>query len=211
MSKKKKNHKKHSTVSPYFRTPLTFLVISMIIIIPLSFGLLKLAVNTVHKAQKTLVFSAADVAIDRDNYKMSEEIKDIPKINSCQKIGRIECKNAGLNTEVFMGNNRVSRREGAGLSFNAAMPGQDKEIKVFGNALGAFKALYNVKAGDVISFETGWGIFSYKVSEIVVSKEAPKDSGKERLVLITAKSKEPFAAFSEEELYVIAEKEEVQQ
>ena len=53
--KTKRHHKKHHTVMPYIVTPIIYVLIAMIVIVPASIGLMNTAVNLVHRAQKTLL------------------------------------------------------------------------------------------------------------------------------------------------------------
>ena len=71
------------------------------------------------------------------------------------------------------------------------------------NAAGAFKSLYNVKTGDVITLTTSWGIYKYKVSDIGLNLDTTKNK-KETLYLTTAPDKTAFAALSGDKYVVIA-------
>ena len=200
--------KKHHAVLPYITTPLVFILISMVFIIPISLGLLKFAVNPVHKAQQTLVMTVAEIETDSSDYVAAENESgtvSVPWFDAGKKLGELTCSPAGLSCDVFMGHNRVSDRSGAGLSYEAAKCGQGRDVRVYANATGAFKSLYNVKTGDEIVFQTSWGLYKYKVSVITEAKEPPEETGSERLILSTATSREPFAALSGNKLYVIAD------
>ena len=164
---KRKSHKKHYTVLPYFSTPIVYVLVSLIAIMPICFVLMNVAVTAVHSAQKTLTPDFCDITASSE-YKPSTKSSgtaEIPKFSVSKKIGKIVCDGAGLNAGVYYGLNRVSLRYGAALNAKTALPGQSKTVQVFGYSSTAFKALKNVKKGDTISFETEWGTYTYSVTD----------------------------------------------
>ena len=163
---KRKSHKKHYTVLPYFSTPIVYVLVSLIAIVPICFVLMNVAVTAVHSAQKTLTPDFCDITASSE-YKPSK------------KIGKIVCDGAGLNAGVYYGLNRVSLRYGAALNAKTALPGQNKTVQVFGYSSTAFKALKNVKKGDTISFETEWGTYTYSVTDACALETAPSASDNE--------------------------------
>lgn len=172
---KRKSHKKHYTVLPYFSTPIIYVLISLVAIIPACVLLMNVAVATVHSAQKTLTPDFCDISVNNEytpSAKTSGTV-DIPKLAAAKKFGKIVCDNAGLNTGVYYGLNRVSLRNGAALNTKAALPGMQNSVQVFGYSSTAFKALKNISDGDLISFETEWGTYSYSVYDICVLNNAP--------------------------------------
>ena len=164
---KRKSHKKHYTVLPYFSTPIVYVLVSLIAIVPICFVLMNVAVTAVHSVQKTLTPDFCDITASSE-YKPSTKSSgtaEIPKFSASKKIGKIVCDGAGLNAGVYYGLNRVSLRYGAALNAKTALPGQSKTVQVFGYSSTAFKALKNVKKGDTLSFETEWGTYTYSVTD----------------------------------------------
>lgn len=197
MSDEKRKNKKHNAVLPYIRIPVLFVLISLIIVLPLCFVMLNFSVKAVHKAQNVLVPVISDYSLTDDGFKVSD-IKSgnvtFVKPEPFSKLGELSCADAGLSVSVYYGNNRVAYRGGAGLTSKNALPGQGSAIEVTSNSSGKFKALYNVKTGDVITFATEWGKYKYKVYDITVGT-FPEPKG-ETLYLTTAESKTAFAALN---------------
>ena len=206
---KKKHHRSHHyTVIPYILTPIIFVLIAMIVVIPVSISGMNFAVDTVHKAQLTLVKDYNDIEAETE-YEGSDKssgIVEIPRLSTASKIGEIVCRNAGLNADVFYGINRVSLRNGVALEADGSKCGMGGNINVYGYASSGFKSLDNVESGDYIEFETLWGTYKYKVVTKSVLPNAPDISSKETLVLATSRDSKAFSAFDKSKLYVVAEK-----
>lgn len=207
-SKSNKKKRRHSTILPYITTPLIFVLISMVVIAPMCFVGMNFAIDTVHSAQKVLArdFNDVEANLDYEGSSKTDGSVSIPKLSTSQKLGVITCENAGLYADVFYGINRVSLRNGVGLESDSALCGMGKNVEIYGYASSGFKALGNVKNGDIIGFETLWGAYSYQVEEIAVLENAPKKSGKEYLVLATDEDKNAFSSFNKDKLYVVARK-----
>jgi LPXTG-site transpeptidase (sortase) family protein len=161
------------------------------------------AIDTVHTAQQTLTIDYNDISASDDYSGVVGESAEKPK--SISKFGVITCENAGLNADAYYGINRVSLRDGAGVKSNSSLPGDDGEVAVYGYASTAFKALQYVEIGDVITFETSWGVYQYQVTDIVTSSKAPKSNAGQSLVLASSKNSKAFADFSDEKLFVLAD------
>lgn len=198
-----KKHKQGYAVLPYIVTPIIFVLISLIIVLPMSKIVLNKAVNTVHKAQQTLCIDYNDVIIREKDYSVGDSGK-IPKLYPANRVGTVIGESFGLNAKVYYDVNRVSLRGGAACSRNSALPGQSKEIDVFGYATTSFKSLVNAQKGDIIKFETSWGVYEYKVVSNTVEKEKPVAAG-EMLVLSCVESNEPFSNQTDNKRYVLAE------
>ncbi len=201
---KRKSHKKHRTVLPYFSTPIIYVLISLIAIVPVCFVLMNVAVATVHSAQKTLTPDFCDITASSE-YNPSAKTSgatEIPKLSAAKKIGKIICDDAGLNADVYYGLNRVSLRNGAGLNTKAALPGQGKAVQIFGYSSTSFKALKNVDKGDTVSFETEWGTYAYSVTDVSALNSAPTVSDNE--IVLASDSGEAFSYQNGKMLYVTA-------
>lgn len=167
-------HKKH-VVLAYFTVPLIFVLVSLLIVVPSGKFLFGKAVQTVHKAQEGLTISYNDLKATDASVEFTEDdgIVIEPPI-AAQRLGTLKCETAGLNAELYYGINRVSLRGGAGVKSGASLFGMDGQISVYGYASTAFKALKNVKIGDIISVEASWGKYEYSVEDIQLSESAPK-------------------------------------
>jgi LPXTG-site transpeptidase (sortase) family protein len=195
----------HYVVLPYIKTPLVYVLVSMVVVIPVILGLLNLAVNTVHAAQNTLVKDSNDIIAVDDGYTASKIKKgtvEAPNLVVAQKLGKISCSQAGVSADVYYSINRVSLRNGAALSGDTGIPGSGDEVRIAGYRSTVFKALDDAKVGDVFTLQTSWGIYKYKVYKIEVASSVVEDDVKGRLVISTADSDDAFACLNDTKLYV---------
>jgi len=203
----KKRSKKESLYYKYFRTPLTFVLVALVLLVPLSTVLYSQAVRAVHKMQEVLVIDYSELEVSETRYETYKESKrgmEKAELKPCEKIGVLRCDNCAVNTPVYYGINRVSLRNGAGLSADSRLPSEGGEIGIAANVSTYFKALSNVKEGDIFTFETSGGTYRYTVIETYVSDSADVDFVGEYLVLTTAENSKPFSYFSEKKRYVVA-------
>lgn len=203
----KPHRKKHHTVRPYIVTPIIYVLIAMIVIVPVSIGLMNTAVNLVHRAQKTFTMDYCDVQVEDVKFVPGDaqtgQVK-LPEINAYQQYGIIECIDAGLKADVYYGLNRINLRKGAASSSQSAIPGQGDTINVAGYNKTAFKSLKYVEKGDEITFTTNYGVYRYQVYSVTKSnsyKSIDVEDG-ETLVLSCDYSDGPFSNQSDERLYV---------
>lgn len=174
---------------PYISTPIVFVLISFVVVVPMLFGIMHFAINAVHIAQQSLTIGYNDVEIgdDGDN-----------ELDVCEYVGTLSCGEAGLNTDVYYGINRVSLRNGAGMSKKSVL---GESVKLSGYSSGAFRALYNLREGDVISFSVNDDKRLYQITDIVLSKNADVNGD---LILCTTKDNSAFSYYDDDMLYVIA-------
>lgn len=199
-------HRKHYAVLPYILTPIIFVLISLLIALPVGKVLMNYAVNTVHKAQAELTMDFNDIQPNRAENENNTSLDSI-SIQAGQKLGSILCDTAGVHTDVYCGLNRVSLREGAALKTDASLPGSGRTVKIAGYRTTALKNIDFIKKGDIITFETTWGSFAYKVYAIKVQTESTEKEGD--LVIGTAVDTKPFSSYEDKQLYVYASPEEV--
>ena len=207
MSSNKKKHKKHHAVLPYITTPLCYVLASLIIVIPIGIIALNFAVSFVHKAQPSFAYSIADIELNEAAYTPSDVTQGIvkrPELSAGDKVGELECENAGLSCDVFFGNNNVSSRQGAGMS-HEILPGDTGVVTINARRATAFKSLKNVKEGDRIRLKTSWGNFVYSVSSVTVSSTPPEETMPQSLLLACSSGDKVFANYNEEKLFVLAD------
>ena len=207
MSEHKKTRKKHRAVLPYITTPLIYLLLSLIIIIPLCLVLLNYSVSLVHKAQPSFAYSISDVKLNDDAYKKSDVKSGTvarPVLKAGDKIGELSCSGAGFSCNVYYGENRISFRKGAGMR-TEILPGDTGVCELFGERANAFKAVKNLKIGDKLKLETSWGSFVYSVSAVEVSAQPPEDTMPQSLLLVTANDEKVYSNLNEERLYILAD------
>ena len=208
MNKKtKKEHKHDKVLTPYFTKTLTYFLIGLLVMLPLAFGGLYAAVRVVHKAQPHFAKTMYEVQLNDSDYAPNDAVSgtvSLPSLNIGTKVGTLVCSDKGMNTDVYYGANRVSYRSGAGISAKDGLPGQGKTVDVKGYAGNGMKALENLEESDVITFTTAWGTYEYEVIAAEIAVEPSVTEEGELLVLSCSKSKQAFATFSDERLFVTA-------
>lgn len=200
---KKHKRKKHFTVYPYFNYAILYVLISMVVVIPILVFGLNSAVNTVHNAQKVLVRDLYDWSLD-NTYDEKNESNYLEDIYNGKLIGTISCSRAGIYEKVYYGTNRVTMRDGAGLSTNSYLPGNGGCTSIAGYASSSLKGLYDVHKGDVIVLETYWGTFKYSITDIYEAEALEKTEG-DKIALATFTSTDAFACQNGKMLYVVGD------
>lgn len=200
---------RHFSVLPYITTPIIFLLISCVFVVPMMIGGMNFAVNTVHKAQQTLSKSYGDIqpVDDKFNaYQGKMETSSVSDFNAGEKIAELVCDNAGINVNVYAGINRVSLRQGVACAASKSSFGQDGIVEIYGNVNTYMKGLKNVKIGDTVIVSTLWGTYKYEVKQIKTASKMPEiDDSRESLVLVTANDSKAFSMYDDEKLCVVAQ------
>ncbi len=202
-----KKIKKRPTVIPLILTPVIFVAIAAVLVMPMAFKAFGTAKDTVHQMQNVLHEEIGDIAAS-DAYFEECRKEGIPQskdaLQVADKVGTLSCNNAAVNCDVFYGINRVSRRCGAGLSAKSGFFGEGGAVHIDGDASASFKALRHVKKGDVFTVQTADGEYVYTVQDVQVCREYAKKVKGEYLLLTTAASDAAFAAQNPEKLTVVA-------
>ncbi len=88
-------------------------------------------------------------------------------------VGRIEIQRLHLSAVVFEGTDEPVLSEGVGHLTGSALPGQQGNVVLAGHRDSFFRALRNIKAGDVVDVTTEQGSRSYRVqtTEIIQPTE----------------------------------------
>ncbi len=205
---KKKTQKKHHTVREYVLTPIVFVLISLIVVLPLSFALLKFSISTAHKVYSSFSMTSYDFRLDDSTYTKSG-VKNgtvtIPSIKYGDKIGELKIRKAGIETSVYYGRNIVSAKYGAGLKTSEKLPGQNGTVEIYANVSGAFSSLNKLEVGDEIKLSTSWGEYVYTVSDVTVDIDMPEAIFPQTLLLYTANDSKVFSTLNEEKLFVLSE------
>ena len=102
----------------------------------------------------------------------------------------LNCENAGLNDiPVFWGDSPDLLEKGAGQFNGSVYIGEKGNVVISGHNHTYFYNLKNCKTGDIITLETSYGVFTYKVSELVYFKDSDLTyiypSEEDRLTLYT--------------------------
>ena len=208
-SKKKSKSKKHSSrkkergVVPYIVTPVIYVAISLIVILP-AFGMFtNYSVSAVHEFQEKLPADYNDIKISTQRFDDNSLVYENELIGLCEKVGTIKCENAGIESEVYYGINRVSLRNGVGVSTESTFNDAASSFHMAGYATQAFKGLCNVREGDKIVFETNDKIYEYTVVSNTEGTQ-PESGYSSGMILSCEKNSKAFSAFSDEKRYVVA-------
>lgn len=202
--KSKRGKHKRNEVMFYVNYTVVFLLIALAVAIPVICVGMNSTVKAVHAMQEQMPKDYYDVQLD-DTYNQATFKDSAELVNFGKLVGNLKCDSVGIDTKVYYGINRVSLRDGVGLSANWALPGNDACAYVRGYASSAFGSLYNVKKGASITLETFYGKFEYKVVAVKKSKDASKFAPKgEAIILSTASSTDAFSAQNGEGYCVVA-------
>ena len=196
--------KKERGVIPYIVNPIIYILVSLVVVIPVFMAFLNYSVNAVHNAQEVFTYDYNDVEVNS----VRSDNKTLPYENDllgvCEKVGVLSCEDIGLKTDVYYGVNRVSLRNGAGLSTKSSFGGYDAMFNIAGYSTRAFKSLNNASSGDKIVFETTDKIYEYTVVNNSVGAN-PEPSVSSGMILSCDENSKAFSVFNSEKRYVVAQ------
>ena len=123
-------------------------------------------------------------------------IEDITYPEYGDIYGRIACAEIGLETDVYYGDNSQILRSGAGQYIGSGIPGGGRQILLAGHNVTVFSPLQDVKAGDIFTFTTSYGIYQYRITDTQIVSSGDVNAydllaEEEQLVLYTCY---PFTA-----------------
>ena len=211
-SKHKKRQKKSSVtvvkkkergIMPYILNPLIYVLISLIIVLPIFIGFTNYSIMAVHNIQEDYVIDYSDIKVNTTRYDNRTLVYENDKIGVCEKVGVLKCEEVGIITDVYYGVNRVSMKNGAGLSSKSTFDSFKSKLNIAGYSTSAFKGVNNLSEGDRIIFETTDKIYEYTVESNTISGN-PSSSYSSGLVLSCDDEEKAFSAFSNEKRYVVA-------
>ena len=88
-----------------------------------------------------------------------------------EQYGTLRCERIGFSVPVFWDDTDEILDWGAGTSLAGYMPGLGKVIILSGDTLTHFRPLEYMEVGDMLSFETTYGNYEYKITSIEVYNE----------------------------------------
>jgi len=200
---RKSSKKKERGILPYISNPLIYVLISLIVVLPVFMGFTKGAVSFVHKVQKDYSIDFNDVSINTDKFDNNTLVYENDRIGACEKVGVLKYESVGIISDVYYGINRVSLREGIGLSSKSTFDSFKSKLSLAGYSTRALKGLSNAKAGDIITFETTDKIYQYEVESNTVSAN-PEVQSSSVMVISCDDSSKAFSAYSKQKRYVVA-------
>lgn len=163
----------------YFIVPVIFTVFG--------YGVLRVALAPVW--QLGMAYVSLVVADDAPNFnpelqsiyypnaeKLSEKnkvisIEDINLPSGGEHYGQLVCERIGLDSPVYWGDTNAILRSGAGHSQISFLPGFGRVMIICAHNTTFFKPLQNVEEGDIITFDTNYETYQYKVTNVTVMNE----------------------------------------
>jgi sortase A len=123
------------------------------------------------------------------NNSKREPKKNIAFPSYGDKFGDIVIDKASINVPVFHGDREEQLLKGVGHYSGSRFPGEGSNIVLAGHRNSVFKGLKNVAEGDLITLNTTYGEYEYKISEIKIVKGNDKSivqpTDSEKLTLYT--------------------------
>jgi sortase A len=86
------------------------------------------------------------------------------------KFGDLIIKKASINIPVYHGDREIELLKGAGHYNGSRFPGEGGNVVLAGHRNSVFKNLKSVAKGDTILFNTTYGNYTYKITEIKIVK-----------------------------------------
>lgn len=87
------------------------------------------------------------------------------------QYAKLTCKKIGLNAPVYWGDSNAVLKAGVGQYMGSFMPGFGKSILLSGHNTTYFSPLKNIAVGDIVTYDTNYGKFRYKVKKVKVLDE----------------------------------------
>jgi len=85
-----------------------------------------------------------------------------------EKFADLIIKKASINVPVYHGDSEEQLLKGAGHYNGSRFPGQGSNVVLAGHRNSVFKGLQYVSKGDIITLNTTYGKYVYKISEIKI-------------------------------------------
>ena len=135
---------------------------------------------------------------------------DIKSVRVGDTMGKIMIDDVDIDVPLIYGSTDECLYIGAGIRIQSGKPGYGKPVMIAGHTIPYFKNLGNIKNGQVITIETYYGIFKYKITGSQVANASDTSAydltqDKEQLILFTCY---PLDGVGEKEdrLFVYADK-----
>ena len=127
------------------------------------------------------------------------------------RYGMITCEAVKLKTSLYYGDSERILANGAGQYTGSGLPGEGRLILIGGHDVGCFAPLEKIKKDDIIKVSVSYGVFTYRVTDTVVSDtsyitQKKLDAPGEELVLYTCYPFGEVLGDDTQRYYVRAEK-----
>lgn len=197
-----KKHKSKNVLKEYISSIIVFIAISLVIIIPATVVVFPVASRLVHRVEDAY-------SMDIEDIELNENLADYEngEINYGDRVATLKCSDKGINCSVFYGMNRVSSRNGVGISTSSSAIGQAGNTAISGYDETYLSALKLVEKGDEITITTKNKRYTYKVKSIIKREKGDSTieelDDKNQLVLYSVSSS--FTKDSYRYLYAICD------
>lgn len=106
------------------------------------------------------------------------------------RYGNLSIEGRSVDAPLFFGDSNAELKRGVGQFNGSSYPGCGGTVLIGGHNNSYFNGLKNVETGDIITLETNYGTYKYRVTKTVVLPESDTNAydlnaGKENLVLYT--------------------------
>jgi len=126
----------------------------------------------------------------------------------------LSCERIGMNAPVYWGDTKEVLKSGVGNYIGSFMPGFNKPILLSAHNNTFFKPLQNIEIGDVITYDTNYGTYEFRVSEIIIlyvtdaiaTTKKLLASEEEKLIMYTCYPFETLVGTKMDRLFVFADK-----
>lgn len=102
----------------------------------------------------------------------------------------LSIESAAIQTDLYFGDSSAVLKKGVGQFIGSFIPGYGRPLLIGGHNNGSFNSLQFVKAGDIVTIKTNYGIYQYAVTETKIAlasdtKAYDLGQDKEQLILYT--------------------------
>lgn len=134
-----------------------------------------------------IFFVKPDLSISENKFIINDKPMERPKLGSY--IGKIIIPSVSVDYPLLHGDSDRDLRKGAGHYAGSTLPGENGNCIISGHNTTVFKDLGGIKIGDIITIQTYYGTFNYKVYETKITyaddRTVITSSDKEMLTVYT--------------------------
>ena len=117
-----------------------------------------------------VIFNKPQIVTSQVEYKIGNNIINRPGIG--EEFGTLTIPSINLSSTVLHGDSQMELRQGIGHFAGSTIPGENGNVVISGHRHTIFRPLEKVEVGDEVIFETTYGKYKYKISEIKIVDES---------------------------------------
>lgn len=139
------------------------------------------------------------------------DLKEVKTPSYGDLFGKIEMPSINLDVKLFYGDSEKILLDGAGMFQGSIMPGFNRTTLIAAHTIPYFQNFGDINKGDEITVTTHYGIYKYKVKDMVVGKFNDsslydlEQTEKEQLIMYTCYPLDGIG-FKQERLFIYADK-----